>query len=63
LDDNPKNWIRLFEDDRPIYQAEDIYQLDLSDLPGEIITLRLFMESNQGTHAEKRLLLEIDRNR
>jgi membrane peptidoglycan carboxypeptidase/predicted nucleic acid-binding Zn ribbon protein len=61
MGDPPISWIQLMEGDRPIYQAEEIYQLDLNSLPGDIVTLRLFMENNEGTYAEKRLLLEIDR--
>jgi hypothetical protein len=57
---DPVDWNMLVERDRPIPEPEEIYKWDLSEMPEGLLTLRLFMESTEGTYAEKRLYLEID---
>lgn len=56
---DPDNWILLTERDLPVKQPEEIYLWDLSEMPEGELTLRLFMESTEGTYAEKRLYLEV----
>jgi hypothetical protein len=58
---DPVGWNVLVERDRPIPEPEEIYEWDLSEMPVGLLTLRLFIESNQETYAEKRLYLDLHR--
>lgn len=58
---DPDTWTLLTEKNLPIKQPEEIYRWDLSEIPDGEITLRLYMDSTEGTYAEKRLHLEVHR--
>jgi membrane peptidoglycan carboxypeptidase len=58
---NPASWKLLIERNLPVDEPEEIYRWDLSEMNKGEITLRLYMESTEGTYAEKRLHLLINR--
>jgi membrane carboxypeptidase/penicillin-binding protein PbpC len=58
---DPAKWELLTERDLPVNQPEEIYRWNLSEMPEGELTLRLYMESTEGTYAEKRLYLEVHR--
>jgi hypothetical protein len=59
--ENPENWELLIQSEIPVKQAGEMHEWDLSDIHEGKLTLRLYMESTQGTYAEARLLLNVTR--
>ncbi|NPV57445.1 MAG: hypothetical protein HPY76_12340, partial [Anaerolineae bacterium] len=58
--DDPEDWKTLADDIREQYtEPERIKTWDLKGVPGGNITLRIYLESDRGTYAEKRLHLKI----
>jgi penicillin-binding protein 1C len=58
--DEPNEWNVLVRKDAPVTKPEKILSWDLKNAPNDRITLRLYMESTQGTYAELRLNLRIN---
>jgi membrane peptidoglycan carboxypeptidase len=59
LGENPVEWQGLIADRRPISQPEMVYRWDLNAVPSGLVTVRLVMQSTEGTSAERRILLNI----
>lgn len=57
--DNPVKWELLERSGRGYGQPDKIYSWDVSEIPPGVITLRLRVESNAGTFAEKRISLNM----
>lgn len=57
--ENPVKWELLERSGRGYGQPDNIYSWDVGEVPPGVITLRLRVESNAGTFAEKRILLNM----
>jgi subtilisin family serine protease len=58
---NPSNWIALIEQGSNQFSNEDIYTLDLSNLPDSVYTLRLVVQLTNGRTLEERVNFFISR--
>ena len=56
---DPDEWVTLDRDNRQIDQSDLIYTWDLEEVPGGLITLRLYMHSTEDTYAETMIQLNI----
>lgn len=57
---DPASWITLVENVQQAYQnPELIYTWDVSSLPDGVVTLRIVLESDRGTEAERRIRLNL----
>jgi hypothetical protein len=56
---DPNDWDRLEADNRPLGQPDVLYEWDLVELPAGEITLRLRMESTEGTYAEVKIIVNL----
>jgi hypothetical protein len=59
LGEDPVEWETLERRTAPMSQPERLYSWDLSQLPAGMVTLRLYMHSNQDTFAEKIIHLNL----
>lgn len=60
LGEDPSNWEVLIENlDDALHNPERIYSWDLSEVPAGKVTLRLYMDSDVDTYAEKRIHLNL----
>ena len=57
--ENPRKWQALEQRNTPFRDAGLFYEWDLTDLPPGLITLRLLMQSSEGTTAELRIPLDL----
>jgi hypothetical protein len=57
--ENPVEWEQIYRKKVPVDEPELIYEWDVSDIEPGIITLRLYMESTEGTYAETRIRLDM----
>jgi penicillin-binding protein 1C len=57
--DDPVKWELIERSGRGYPQPEKIFTWDVSEIPAGVVTLRLRVESNAGTFAEKRILLDM----
>ncbi len=57
--EDPLEWTVLEKRSAPVPQADKFYTWDLTDVPREVITLRLYMHSTEDTFAERRIRLNI----
>ncbi len=57
--DNPSKWELLDRSQTSVPQPDKIYTWDVSGLPPGPVTLRIYMESTEGTYAEARLHLDV----
>lgn len=58
--EDPEDWETLAKGNEQVNQSELLYTWDLTDIPDGLITLRLYLESTEGTYAEKRLPLNLN---
>jgi penicillin-binding protein 1C len=60
IGEDPQEWIPLTENlTSPISQPERIYDWDLNELSTDLVSLRLFMESINDTHAKREVRLNL----
>ncbi len=58
--DNPQQWMPLLSHiTTPVKQADKLYTWDVSDMPPQGVTLRLYLHSTKGTYAQKLLHLDM----
>ena len=56
---DPENWELIHKKKIPIQEPEKIWDWDVSEIKAGIITLRLYLESTEGTYAEVRIQLNM----
>ncbi|HSF80866.1 MAG TPA: transglycosylase domain-containing protein [Anaerolineales bacterium] len=59
LGEDPVEWKLLDERKQPLAQPDKLYSWDLAEVPGGMITLRLYMHSTEDTFAEVKVLLNL----
>ncbi len=59
IGENPSKWELLDKSKQSVPQPDKIYSWDVRELPPCPVTLRLYMESTEGTYAEIRLHLDL----
>lgn len=58
---NPSTWQSLIEEGKNQFNQQDIYNLDLSNFPDTVYTLRLLVFQNNGRTLEERVNFYVDR--
>ncbi len=57
--DDPVDWTKLDQSRKPNPQSDVVARWDLTDFPVGTVTVRIYMESNEDTYAEKRIQLDM----
>jgi len=57
--DDPVDWETIHKKKVPVDEPERLYEWDVSDIEAGSITLRLYLESTEGTYAEVRIQLNM----
>ncbi|MBC8509501.1 MAG: hypothetical protein H8D34_32015, partial [Chloroflexi bacterium] len=56
---DPVDWDLLREDNDPVNPADELYEWDVSDLEGGVVSIRLRVLSTEGTFAEKIISVDL----
>jgi membrane carboxypeptidase/penicillin-binding protein PbpC len=59
LGEDPVEWEVLEKDESPAQQVEKLFTWDLVEIPGGVITLRLYLHSSEDTHAKLEIRLNL----
>jgi penicillin-binding protein 1C len=60
MGEEPEDWETLAKGNEQINRSELLYTWDLSDIQEGLVTLRLYIESIEGTYAEERLPINLN---